>query len=165
MDASSDNAAARAAAAMGRLTIESFRLNAQLLATGDELARDRGMTSARWQVLGTLLRADGPLTVAQVARRMALARQSVQRVANDLADAGLVRFVAGSGHPRWPQVQPTARGRRVYAELEARRLAWAGRLVGPGELRALEAAADTLGRLSERIAARRSHDGAGTPET
>ena len=34
------------------LILETFRLNGQLLAAGDALVSDVGLTSARWQVLG-----------------------------------------------------------------------------------------------------------------
>lgn len=84
------NAKYKAAHAFGELTLESFRLNGRLLATGDELARDLQMTSASWQVLGTLVLAGEPVTVAEIARRMGLARQSVQRITDRLAESKLV---------------------------------------------------------------------------
>jgi len=48
---------------MTNLILEIFRVNGLLLAAGDRLTRDLGLTSARWQVLGAL--AEGPLTAAQ----------------------------------------------------------------------------------------------------
>ncbi len=58
-----------------------------LTAAGDVLARPAGQTSARWQVLAAV--EDAPATVADVARALGLARQSVQREA-DLRRAGAV---------------------------------------------------------------------------
>jgi DNA-binding MarR family transcriptional regulator len=63
-------------AAMTDLVLEIFRVNGLLLAVGDRLTKELGLTSARWQVMGAL--ADGPLTAAQIARKMGLKRQSVQ---------------------------------------------------------------------------------------
>ena len=45
---------------------------------GEEIAKPAGQTLARWLALEEV--ADGPATVAQMARALGLARQSVQRV-------------------------------------------------------------------------------------
>ena len=42
-----------------RLVLELFRLNGRLLAAGDAMTRDLGLTSARWQVLGAVRLAAG----------------------------------------------------------------------------------------------------------
>jgi len=49
---------------------------------GDKFISDLGLTSTRWQVLGSLM--DGPITVAEIARRMGLSWQNVQRISNRL---------------------------------------------------------------------------------
>ena len=67
--------------------ITTFRLNGQFLALAEELARPAGLTAAWWQVLGAVL--GEPLTVAGIAREMGITRQSVQRVADILAERGL----------------------------------------------------------------------------
>jgi DNA-binding MarR family transcriptional regulator len=147
------NAKYKAAQALGELTLESFRLNARLLATGDELARDLQMTSARWQVLGTLVLAGEPVTVAEISRRMGLARQSVQRVTDGLAESKLVRFVSNPAHPRWNLVAPTQAGLRVHRKLEARRKAWAVRLVADIPAQDLLIAMNVLRKLRLQLAA------------
>jgi len=147
------NAKYKAAQALGELTLESFRLNARLLATGDELARDLQMTSARWQVLGTLVLAGEPVTVAEISRRMGLARQSVQRVTDGLAESKLVRFVSNPAHPRWNLVAPTQSGLRVHRKLEARREAWAVRLVADIPAQDLLIAMNVLRKLRLQLAA------------
>ncbi|MDH3233798.1 MAG: MarR family transcriptional regulator, partial [Alphaproteobacteria bacterium] len=40
--------------AVTALILETFRLNGRLLAAGDRLVGDLGLTSARWQVLGAI---------------------------------------------------------------------------------------------------------------
>ena len=61
-----------AGSAFTGLIIETFRLNGELLAAGDELCADLGLTSARWQVMGAI--DEGPLPVAHIARNMGLTR-------------------------------------------------------------------------------------------
>ena len=140
-------------AEFGDLTLESFRLNGRLLAKGDEIAAELGMTSARWQVLGTLVIADEGITVAEIARRMGLARQSVQRVTHDLLQEKLVRYADNPRHPRWQLVVPTARGLKVRAQLEERRRAWSSEVVTEMSLAELQTAAAVLRKLRNRLTA------------
>ena len=110
------------------LIIETFRLNGELLAAGDRLVGDFGLTSARWQVLGAIDLSPVPLPVAHLARNMGLSRQAVQRVANELASAGLVRFADNPHHARAKLVEMTAAGKRAYAQAMARQKPWAAAL-------------------------------------
>jgi DNA-binding MarR family transcriptional regulator len=142
-----------------QLTLESFRLNAALLHEGDRLATPYGLTSARWQVLGTLILAAQPLTVAETARRMGLARQSVQRVADWLVGEKMIRYTTNPAHPRWQQARPTARGRRIYAELETDRLKWAQGITKELNQDRLHAALETLQQITAQLAANESHPG------
>jgi hypothetical protein len=41
-----------------QLILDTFRANGLLLAAGDELTAPKGLTAARWQVLGALALAD-----------------------------------------------------------------------------------------------------------
>ena len=50
--------------ALTELILETFRLNGRLLAAGDALVRDLGLTSARWQILGAIALSPVPLPVA-----------------------------------------------------------------------------------------------------
>src|SRR5215831_3423233 len=78
--------------AVTRLILQVFRLNGRLLAAGDRLVEDLGLTSARWQVLGAISVARTPQPVAHIARSMGLTRQAVQRTVNELAASGLLDF-------------------------------------------------------------------------
>ena len=82
------------------LIVSVFRLNGALIDTGNRLVADIGLTSAWWQVLGALDLSPVPLPVAHIARNMGLSRQAVQRVADLLAEKGLVRFAV---NPHWPK--------------------------------------------------------------
>src|SRR5215475_6585983 len=75
---------------LSRFALNIFWVNGLLLRTGDRLTRSIDQSSARWQVLGRV--GNQPQTVAQIARDMGHARQSVQRVADVLAKEGLVVY-------------------------------------------------------------------------
>lgn len=102
-------------ATITQLIIEVFRLNGELLGAGDQLVREIGLTSARWQVLGAIDMACEPLSVAQIAREMGLSRQAVQRLSNALAADGLVVFADNPQHVRAKLVVMSDIGRRAFA--------------------------------------------------
>ncbi len=121
--------------AFSRLVVQVFRLNGVLTAAGDEMARPAGQTSARWQVLAAADHA--PMTVAQIARALNLARQSVQRVADLLVDDGLAAYVENPGHRRAKLVSLTPAGRKALRTIQAAQRVWAdaiGARVGEAEL-------------------------------
>src|SRR5436190_244666 len=69
----------------------------------------QGLTQAQWQTLW--IAATGPLTVPQIARRLGVSRQNVQRVANDLAAAGMATFGQNPDHKSSPLLELTPAGR------------------------------------------------------
>lgn len=110
--------------AAGQLIFEVLRLHGRLIAAGDMMTADLGLTSARWQVLGTIVFLERPQTVAGLARNLGLTRQSVQRVINDLVREGLLTLHANPEHKRARLILLTDRGREVYAAAERRRIPW-----------------------------------------
>jgi len=131
------------------LLLETFRFNGRLLAAGDELCRDLGLTSARWQVMGAI--DDGPLPVAHIARDMGLTRQGVQRIANELAAEGFVEFRDNPHHRRAKLVALGARGRTALDTINRRQAAWANRIGGALPADALSAAAAAIAALRGRL--------------
>lgn len=97
------------------LIAEVFELAGVSRATSERIARSSGQTAARWQVMSVL--SEAVLNVPAIARRLGLTRQSVQRVVNDLTDAGLVSSKPNPDHERSSLVTLTKRGRRVMDEL------------------------------------------------
>jgi DNA-binding MarR family transcriptional regulator len=139
--------------AFSELVVRLFRLNGLLAAEGETLARPTGQTTARWQVLAMV--EDGPLTVAQIARTLGLARQSVQRVADALEEVGLVTYEDNPRHRRARLVTLTDEGRVTLETIQAAQRPWAdtlGRRVGERELRK---AIIVLDRVLEVMTARR----------
>ena len=80
----------------------------------------------------------GPLTVPQIAQMRPTSRQRMQRLADELAAAGLVRFADNPKHRRSKLVQLTPKGDARYREMSARFLAIAatmGGALGEAEIR------------------------------
>lgn len=118
------------------IVLRTFRLNGQLLAAAETMARPAGLTAAWWQVLGAVLRE--PLPVSGIARDMGLTRQSVQRIADLLVDRGLAEYLPNPAHRRAKLVQPTDAGWAAIGRLRASQHTWANRIsaaVGERELR------------------------------
>ena len=133
------------------LILEVFRLNGSLLAAGDALVADLGLTSARWQILGAIALSPTALPVAHIARNMGLTRQAVQRLANELETTGLVRFAPNPHHQRAKLVVLTDRGRTLYEKASARQVPWAARLFEGLPSDSLKAATTLLRTLRDRL--------------
>ncbi|HEX6417828.1 MAG TPA: MarR family transcriptional regulator [Acidimicrobiales bacterium] len=86
--------------------------------TSEVLARSAGQTVARWHLMSVV--SDGPRSVASAARRLGLARQSVQRVADLLVAEGLVELEEDPGDARAPRLRLAPEGHRVLADLVRR---------------------------------------------
>src|SRR5437762_5766769 len=122
--------------ALSELWIGVFQLNGLFSAAGDALARPAGQTSARWQVMAAI--EETPASVAQIARRLRLARQSVQRVADLLERDGLAIYEDNPAHRRAKLLELTPRGRDILASIQAAQRVWAndlGAAVGDRDLR------------------------------
>jgi DNA-binding MarR family transcriptional regulator len=140
-----------AGAALTELVLEIFRLNGALLAQGDRLVGDIGLTSARWQVIGAAALSPVPLPVAAIARNMGLTRQAVQRVANDLEQVGFVRFAPNPHHQRAKLVVLTASGTAAYRAAVARQVPWANRIAAGLDPRRIKAARTILRTIAQRL--------------
>lgn len=128
-----------------------FRANGLLLAAGDLLAAEHGLTSARWQVLGAVELAGRPLTVPQIARRMGLTRQTVHTSIKRLLADGFVQFASNADHRRSELVRLTELGSAKYRAIDAKQAAWVNRLVTRLSRSELETAAHVLTELNTRL--------------
>lgn len=100
------------------LIADVYELAGESRRSSEALAREVDQTAARWHVLSVI--SDGPRTVASAARRLGLARQSVQRVLDDLSASGQVELRANPDHARAPHVTATARGQATLEALVRR---------------------------------------------
>lgn len=129
--------------------LATLRVHGQLIAAGDELTRPVGLSSARWQVLGVV--EHGPVSVADIAKTMGLARQSVQETADALERAGFVRFEANPHHRRAKLLSLTPQGTAALDVVIAGQRAWATRLARAASLDDLEAATRVLGAIKDAL--------------
>ena len=133
---------------VGDLILAVFRLNGNLIEAGNRLVMDVGLTSAWWQVLGALELSPMPLPVAHIARNMGLARQSVQRIVDLLADKGLVRFEANPHHQRAKLVVLTDEGHAAAHAAGAKQQPWAHSLAAELDPERVAVALDVLTQMN-----------------
>jgi DNA-binding MarR family transcriptional regulator len=138
--------------AIANLIIAVFRLNGRLLDAGDRLVSELGLTSAWWQVLGALALSPVPLPVAHIARNMGLSRQSVQRIADLLAEKALVRFEANPHHQRAKLVVLTAQGIAAVKATEERQRPWARDMAAGLNMTRIAAALEVLTHMDQHLA-------------
>ena len=119
------------------LVLNVFRLNGRLLEWGDRFTADYGLTSARWQILGALALAEGPMTTPRIAENMGVTRQAARKQLRLLGEDGLVCCLDNPHHKRSPLYALTDAGRTRYAAIEHEWNAHAGELaerINPEEL-------------------------------
>ena len=90
-----------------------------------------------WGLMHSLAR-EGPQTVPALARTRPVARQRIQRIADELAAEGLIEFIDNPAHRRSKLLRLTGLGEEAYRELTARLAASADRLAAdldPEDLR------------------------------
>lgn len=140
--------------ALTDLILRIFRANGRLILAGDQLVAPLGLTSARWQVLGSIAAAENPQPVVDLAREMDVTRQAVQRIVNDLAREGLVGFRSNPQHKRAQLVVLTDHGRASYDRALAVQKPWAAQLAEGLTASEVAAACDALGNLLRRLGSR-----------
>lgn len=117
-----------AGTALSDLILDLFRLNNGILTGGDRLVSGLGLTSARWQVLGTIIAAEWPQPVAWLARDTGANRQNVQRIVNDLEKEGLVAFETNPHHRRAQLVVLTDKGKQAFESAMRLQAPWINKL-------------------------------------
>lgn len=130
------------------LIVPVIRLEAHFSRAGEAIAAAGGQTLARWLALEMV--ADGPASVAQIARRMELTRQSVQRVADLLQEDGLTEYMDNPAHRRAKLVRITPRGQTTLRTIQTAQRTWAnsvGAEIGEADLRHASDVVDRLTRV------------------
>lgn len=138
-----------AGAAFNELVGQVVELSRRLTEEAEALTKPTGQTLARWLVLAECK--EEPATVAAIARRLKLARQSVQRVADLLVRDGLCAYRDNPRHRRAKLLALTPKGRTVLGRIEAAQRDWADELGERIGEPALRAARDSLGRVLEHV--------------
>lgn len=133
-----------------RLVDAVIGLAGDLWDQGDRLTAELGLTAARWTVLGALQ--EGPLSVAAIARRRGLRRQSVRETVTRLETSGFVERRHNPDDRRAPLVAMTMRGRRALDRIEPRRAQWATDLESRHDPADLRSAEELLNELRSELA-------------
>lgn len=137
--------------AFTELIVETFRFNGRLLTAGDRLTRPFKLSSARWQVLGAIV--EKPFSVAQIARNMGVARQSVQRLADNLEKTGMVEYAPNPDHGRAKLVRLTDEGYRVMKALTRIQIRWANEIASSASNGEIASALSLMRHLRLRLEA------------
>ncbi|MFN8074564.1 MAG: MarR family transcriptional regulator [Kineosporiaceae bacterium] len=125
--------------------MRTFPLERKLSAAGEALARTAGQSLARWLVLEAV--DPDPATVADVGRRLGLARQGVLRLADLVVEDGLATYEDNPHHARAKLLTLTPRGRETLRAIQREQRAWADRLgeqLGRERLDAASAVLDAM---------------------
>ncbi|MNX25867.1 MarR family protein [compost metagenome] len=133
--------------ALTDLTLTVFRTHGALLQWGDKLVEPLGLSSARWQMLGSIALAGRPLTAPQVGEAMGVTRQGAQKQLNLLLESRLVSSHANPAHRRSPLYELTPRGRQLYLRAEklwAARAAELAARIPPAQIHAARETLDTM---------------------
>ncbi|NTV46585.1 MAG: MarR family transcriptional regulator [Chlorobiales bacterium] len=134
-----------------KIVLEVFKLGGLLAAEGDRLTKDIGLTSARWKVLGALSIAGQPMTVARIAKTMGQTRQGVQRIADEMANEGIVAYQDNPNHKRAMLVAMTPKGKNVYEVLTQIQIPWAYEKSKDIDLKDMETALHVLQILTKKF--------------
>jgi DNA-binding MarR family transcriptional regulator len=137
--------------ALKALIVEIFQTNGKLLEAGDRLSADLGLTGARTQVIAALKLENRALTVAQIARRMGLQRQSVQRLVDILVTQGTLTYHPNPEHKRAKLVDFTDEGRILFGQMEDRHRQWSDHISDNFSIDELEKATALLKKLRDNL--------------
>jgi DNA-binding MarR family transcriptional regulator len=131
------------------LLLGLFQLHGHVLQAADAMSGEFSLSGARWQVLKVVSRQ--PMTVSQIARRLGLQRQSVQRTVDAVRAQGLVEVLPNVDHARAGLIDLSTEGRRVLAALHERQREWVTRCLRGVPRSELASLAGSLTNLADRF--------------
>src|SRR6185312_722388 len=97
------------------IVADIYELAGRFRERGEAIAGAVGQTQARWQVMSAA--SAEPRTVAQIARRLGVSRQNVQRIADLLVAERSASFAANPDHKGSPFLMLHAGGRDALAKI------------------------------------------------
>jgi DNA-binding MarR family transcriptional regulator len=92
-----------------------YELAGRFREQGEAIAKDVGQTQARWQVMSAA--SADPRTVPQIARRLGVTRQNVQRIADLLVKENWASFEVNPDHKGSPYLVLNSRGQASLAKI------------------------------------------------
>jgi DNA-binding MarR family transcriptional regulator len=97
------------------IVADVYELAGRFRDRGEDIARTVGQTQARWQVMSAA--SVERKTVPQIARRLGVTRQNVQRIADLLVEENWASFEDNPDHRASPHLVLTRRGRGALDQL------------------------------------------------
>jgi DNA-binding MarR family transcriptional regulator len=137
--------------ALTELVLDLFRVSSRMTTAGDRLVAGLGLTSARWQILGSMIAAGRPQPVSWLARDMGASRQNLQRIIYELEKDGLVALKPNPHHRRAPLVELTAAGHAAFDAAMALQAPWVDGLADGLSADEIATARKVVATLGERL--------------
>lgn len=134
------------------LFLESLALSFKLRALGQRSGSVTSWGGGLWGLLRSL-ETEGPQTVPHLARSRPVARQHIQKLADDMAGQGLVEFIDNPAHKRSRLLRPTAKGKALYREITRDLMALCHDLAQGRDLGELKISSHTIRDLKDHLAA------------
>ncbi len=136
--------------ALYQVMVETAAVFFRMRAAGKKAGLVTSWGGGTWGFLRSLA-LNGPATVPQLARLRPVARQRIQRLADEAAAAGLVEFLENPAHKRSRLLRLTPAGEAAFAEMDARVKAIAGQLAEDLDVAELRAAVKVLTQLRNKL--------------
>lgn len=133
--------------------LETFKLNGQLVTTGDQLIKELGLTSARWRILGALSYSDGSMTVPEIAKAMGQTRQAVQRLVNEMLEDGLLESLDNPKHQGAKLLSLTEKGKDTFRKVMEKQIPWVNSIAEDIQAENLKVVLATLKYLNAYLSA------------
>lgn len=133
------------------IVLDIFKLSGLLVAEGDVLTKDVGLSSARWKVLGALAHSDGSMTVPQIAYSMGQSRQSVQRLTDAMEGSGILVYQDNPHHKKAKLVALSEKGKEIFELLEQKQIPWANLAADGLNASDMEIALSVLRKMIQRF--------------
>lgn len=131
-----------------KITLEIFKVSGLLNLEGDKITEEFGLSSARWKVMGAIVKSNEPITVSEIGRAMGQSRQATQRVVDIMAKDGLLDMLGNPHHKKAKLIALTEKGVEVYEQLDKKQEKWA---VSGAEDIAREELDNTLSTLRKMV--------------
>lgn len=145
------------------IVADVFELAGAFRHWGDTIAGPVGQTQARWQVLSAAV--DGNSSVAQLARRLGVTRQAVQRIADLLVADRLAVYRRNPLNARSPLLRLTKQGHELLKSLSGAAEKHHRELAEGLSLEELRTAAIVLGKMRLQLERDRLLEKMGTTES
>ena len=130
------------------IVLEIFKLNGLLNSQGDRLAKEFGLSSARWKVLGAIYMQGSAQTVSQIAHNMGQSRQAIQKVVTAMKRDGFIVLKDNPKHKKAKLIALTSKGVEAYQALDKKQIIWSNACAETLDIEKLEVTIQLLKKIA-----------------